>query len=274
MRNCTGRNDWGTGGRTEASHMCASKRRDDIGGSDEGWCLSLKWIKAKISGVILKAELQTSRRLAVSIRHPKIRRWHKHKQLQTHLGCSDAFHFPPPTPHPPFRYSRMRSTLRRARGNKWGFWNEISGGSDQVLRLLRWAGPVSDQFRLLVWENSGRLYVTAQLCVVAMASISDTLLQRLHDLGGTVTSESNACAHTHTHTHCCRVCLFEGRTVFSFIQNFFHPSISYYCFSCPQGRRGCWSQFQLSLGWRWGSLLAECKALVGCLAPYCQPIDL
>lgn len=158
------------------------------------------------------------------------------------------------------------------KGNKWGIWNEISGGSDQVLRLLRWVGPVSDQFCLLVWRNSDRLYVTAQLCVVAMASISDTLLQRLHDLGGTVTSESNALTHTHTYTH--TIALFEGRTVFSFIQNFFHPSIFYNCFSCPQGRSVSWSLSQLSLGWRWGSLLAKYKALVGCLVPYCQPIDL
>lgn len=88
----------------------------------------------------------------------------------------------------------IRSQTRR--GNKLGNWNEISGRSDQVLWLLRWVGPFSEQFCLLVWKNSDRLYVTAQLCVVAMASISDTLLQRLHDLGGTVTSESNTLTHT------------------------------------------------------------------------------
>lgn len=55
------------------------------------------------------------------------------------------------------------------RGYKLGNWNEISGGSDQVLWLLRWAGAASDQFCLLVWKNPGRLYVTTQLCVVAMA---------------------------------------------------------------------------------------------------------
>lgn len=36
---------------------------------------------------------------------------------------------------------------------------------------------------------SDRLYVSTQLCVVAMVSMSNTALQRLHALGGTVTSE-------------------------------------------------------------------------------------
>lgn len=87
-------------------------------------------------------------------------------------------------------------------GNKLANGNKMSGRTDQLLWLLRWGGPVSDQICFLVWKNSHRLYVTEQLCVVAMASISDTLLQRLHDLGGTVTSESNTLTHTRgTNTH-------------------------------------------------------------------------
>lgn len=58
---------------------------------------------------------------------------------------------------------------------------------------------LSDQL-VFSLRNSDRLYVTTQLCVVAMASISDTLLQRLHDLGGTVTSESNMHERAHTHS--------------------------------------------------------------------------
>ena len=77
-------------------------------------------------------------------------------------------------------------------------WDQFS--SDEGSGSSGESPSVFDQFVFSLW-NSDRFYVTTQLCVVAMASISDTLLQRLHDLGGTVTSESFTHTHTRTHAH-------------------------------------------------------------------------
>ena len=93
----------------------------------------------------------------------------------------------------------IRSIRHAGKGAKWGLRSARSSSDEGGSRSGE-SESVFDQFVFSLW-NSDRLYVTRQLCVVAMASISDTLLQRLHDLGGTVTSESNTHTHSHTHTH-------------------------------------------------------------------------
>lgn len=155
MRNCIGRNDWGTGSRTETSHMCVLRRSRNAwetvrGRADCGagrlwrqWRKLMSLIKMNQSKIFRgNSQGRATNKLAAR----SVNTAPKDQTLAQILRTSNTpwtLGRIPLSFHPAFRYSRMRSTLRRTRG--------ISGGSEtrSAADLIKFCGSSGESVPFL-----------------------------------------------------------------------------------------------------------------------------